>query len=77
MKTTADKSPVIKLRLRTVMETKGVTVLELSEKSGVPRQTIYNILRSPVGIQFDTLAKLCVALGVNPNSILEVEEVKR
>lgn len=77
MKTLAANSPTVVVRLRDVMEAKKMTVMDLSEKSGVPRATIYNILRYPVGIQFDTLARLCKALGVKTSDILEIEEVKK
>lgn len=77
MKTVADKSPVVNVRLREIMEAQGITVVKLSQKSGVPRQTIYNILRYPVGIQFDTLARICKALGIEASDLLKIEEVKR
>lgn len=78
MNKTAAKIPQIQLTLRSQMEAQGITPAKLSELSGVSRQQIYLIMRSPVAIRLDTLAKLCHALGVDPGMMFDYyEEVKR
>lgn len=74
MKKTNGNAPHIELKLLDLLEQKKMTVTELSDKSGVTRQNIYLLLRDPRGMQFHTLARLCKALGVDPSTLLELQE---
>lgn len=78
MKTQADTIPYIHLNLYDLMQQKNMTVLELSRRTGLSRTNIYFMLnRPPSGIQFDTLARICKALEVDPSTLLELQEKKK
>ena len=51
--------------LKYICKMRGITLKELSEKSGVPLGTIYSItLRDPGSINSETMKALCDTLGV-------------
>lgn len=52
--------------LKYICKMRGMTLKELSEKSGVPIGTIYSItLRDPSSINSETMKSLCDALGID------------
>lgn len=54
---------------------KGITLLELSKKSGVPINTIYTLTREdPDSATLRTIDKLAAALEVNRDSLLSGKE---
>lgn len=55
---------------------KGITELELSQISKVPRASIYNILRNDNNPQAKTLIKFCDALHVSADWLLGLKEEK-
>lgn len=78
MKNQSDSAPSIHLNLYDIMQQKNMTVLELSRRTGLSRQNIYFMLnRPPNGIQFNTLARICKALEVDPSTLLELQEKKK
>ena len=51
----------------------GLTQQQLAERTGLRRDTISALERGKSqGIEFDTLARLCDALGCMPNDLLEL-----
>ena len=57
-------------RLKEVREKKGLTVLQLSQKSGVSRQTIYNLEADPAAIvTSEVMEQLAKALGIKATKI--------
>ena len=66
----------LRLRLKEIRESQGLTQVELAARSGVARPTISNIEHGKTsGIDFDVLEKLADALGVNA-ALLIVHEPK-
>ena len=62
----------VRLRLREVRESKGLTQAALSELSGVRRATISDIERGvTTGMDFVTLERLANALGVDAALLIE------
>ena len=63
------------MTLRTARTKAGLTQEELAEKSGVEQTTISNLetgrVQSP---QWDTVAKLADALGLDPYKLFPIEE---
>lgn len=57
--------------LKYICKMRGITLKELSEKSGVPIGTIYSItLRDPESINSDTMRRFCDALGIEDGFLL-------
>lgn len=57
-------------RLKEVRDEKGVTVAELARKSGVSRQTIYNIeTNENASVRSNTMESLARALEEKPGTI--------
>lgn len=51
---------VIQGRIKEVLERLGITPYEVASKSGINRQTIYNIINNPErNVSFDTLRSIC------------------
>jgi transcriptional regulator with XRE-family HTH domain len=68
----------LRIRLKEVRESRGLTQLELSTASGVRRATISDIETGKTsGIDFDVLEKLASALGVNAAVLVEHTPEKR
>ena len=66
--------PTMHLDLRAVMKAQGVSVMELSKRSGLSRAAIYFIIaRPPVQLRLDTLARICTALSIDPNTLLKIK----
>jgi DNA-binding Xre family transcriptional regulator len=64
-------TPQIHIRLAEEMKLQGLSVPQAAEATNVPEVTIYRILRQqPIGIQFDTLARLCEGLGLEPGDLI-------
>lgn len=69
------KTPVavMEFRLPHIIKEKGLTVNEVSERTGLSRQAIYYMLRtSPRQIQTDTIVQLCLGLDVLPGDLFIV-----
>jgi DNA-binding Xre family transcriptional regulator len=61
-----------------LMTEKDMSVQTLSHRSGLTRMAIYDMLNKPPrGIRLDTIVRLCRALDVDPNTLLEYEEKKK
>jgi len=52
------------IELSTVRRTKGVSIAELSKRSGISRTTIYKVERGEGDVSTKTLKALADALGV-------------
>lgn len=56
--------------IKAITKNKGITLLELSKKSGVPINTIYTLTREdPKSATLRTLDRLAEALGVDSNML--------
>lgn len=64
--------------IKTITKNKGITLLELSKKSGVPINTIYTLTREdPDNATIRTINKLATALGIDSNMLrMDPEEYK-
>lgn len=61
--------------IKTITKNKGITLLELSKKSGVPINTIYTLTREdPKSATLRTIDKLAAALEVNRDSLTSGKE---
>jgi transcriptional regulator with XRE-family HTH domain len=59
------------LDIRRVREHRGLTQVELAERAGVRQATISAIENAQTsGVEFDVLARLAEALGVEPGSLI-------
>lgn len=63
----------VRPRLAALLRERGMTQLELSEKTGIPQTTISRFLRSAQG-RYDHLFAYARALGVKIEDLFEVEE---
>ncbi len=69
---------MIKNNLSTIMGSKKINKAELARMSGLSYDTILNLYNDVnVGIEFDTLDKLCWALQCTPSEIFEYTEDKK
>lgn len=65
---------VVRIRLSEVLREKGLTQKDLSEKTGVSRAAISNMVHHPRGIHIDTLRSICEVLNVKPGDLIVYEE---
>lgn len=63
---------MIKMRLKEVLDNKGISVTELHERTGISKNTISLMVNNKSkGIQYDTLNKILKATNVNLSDLLE------
>jgi len=68
-------SPV-QIRLRELRKARGLTQVQLAELCGMPQSTISRIESgSTTGVDFDTLDRVAVALGVHPSELIAFDHV--
>lgn len=60
----------IQVRLREVRTRRGLTQVQLAERTGLDQATISRIERGRGGIDYDVLDRLCGALDCEPGEIL-------
>ena len=60
----------VRLRLLEIRKSRGMTQSELAEKAGLHQLTISRLESGPRQIEFDTLRKLCDALGVELTDLI-------
>jgi len=65
---------MIELRLAVVMAERKIKPKELAAIAGLHYQTVLNALGDPQRIDFDTLDKLCKALGCQPGDLIKYKE---
>ena len=69
---------MIKNNLSTIMGSKRINKAELARMSGLSYDTVLNLYNDVnVGIEFDTLDKLCWALECTPNDIPYISPIKQ
>ena len=56
----------IQVRLRDIREKRGLTQVQLAERTGLDQATISRIERGRGGIDYDVLDRLCAALECEP-----------
>jgi DNA-binding Xre family transcriptional regulator len=68
---------VVRLRLRQVLEARGVLPYGLAKFTGLSLNTIYRLTR-PSGrfrlIRADTIERLCAALRITPSELFDYEK---
>lgn len=65
----------IKINLDVVLNKKGMTLNELSEKTGVSIANLSNLKNNRiVSVRFSTLDKICKSLECQPADILKYED---
>lgn len=52
----------------------GLTIKELSEKSGVPERTLIRMLKNERDIKVTQIAQLSEVFGINPHELIEEAE---
>lgn len=57
-------------KVRSVMESEGVTPVQLSKSLGVNRQRVNNIFKAK-DLKWSTVLRICDALGVDTNRFAE------
>lgn len=56
---------VIEFRLRQIMDERGLSVRDVSEKTGLTHSALYMMLdHMPRSIRYETMARLCLGLDV-------------
>jgi putative transcriptional regulator len=58
------------VRLREVRKARGLTQVQLAQRTGLDQATISRIERGRGGIDYDVLDRLCAALDCEPGEIL-------
>lgn len=65
----------IKINLDAVLNKRGMTLKELSEKTGVSIANLSNLKNNRVvSVRFSTLGRICKALECQPADILKYED---
>lgn len=61
-------------RMQDVLNTKDVNLTELSRKTGISRNTVWNFVYNGIDISSARLAKICAYCGVSTDYILGLKE---
>ena len=64
----------IRLKLLELRTQRGLTQAELARKTGLHPLTISRLEGEPRQAEFDTLAKICAALGIGLNELIVYEK---
>jgi DNA-binding Xre family transcriptional regulator len=64
---------VVRFRLGEILREREMTQTEASEKTGLSRQAMIKLVRTPQAVQLETLAKLCAGLNISPAELFVVE----
>ena len=64
----------VRLRLKEIRKKMGLTQIELAEKTGLHEQTISRLEGDPRQIEFDTIEKICKALNISVDDLIEVSQ---
>ncbi len=57
----------MKNKLKEILYDQRVTVTQLSRETGIPRPSIYNIMKTGSSIKTESLFAICEALHISPN----------
>ena len=69
---------MIKVHLSRILGEKRITMVELSKRAGVSKNTVRSLYHeSAQGISWGTLEKLCKALECQPGDLLEFREEEK
>lgn len=65
----------MKIKLKELLEKKGISVYKLSEATGISQNSLGKIINGKTtSIRYDNLERICYVLGIEPNDIFEIEE---
>lgn len=68
----------IRVKLDEIMKARDISTYQLNVKTNIKFQTIQNLRENTSSrIDFEVLAKICYALGVKVEDVLEYEPVKK
>ena len=68
----------IRVKLDEIMKARDISTYQLNVKTNIKFQTIQNLRENASSrIDFEVLAKICYALGVKVEDVLEYEPVKK
>jgi len=67
-----NRKPRIDFALGSILENLGLTQAQAAEKIGISRTAVVHMVAKPRGIRFETLARICVALDVEPSDLLKL-----
>lgn len=59
-------------KIRSTMQARNLSMVELAERSGITRAGIYQVLEGN-RTTLDTVGRLATALGVNPIDLMRIE----
>lgn len=69
------KKKSLRIRLREILDEKGITIQQLAEKAGLHYNTALALVNDKYKrIGLDTLAAISIALDVEPGELLEWEK---
>lgn len=64
-------------RLKSILEEKGITILELSQITGISKNTLYAITkRDNDTMKYENLKKIADALNMTPDEIVDYDVSK-
>jgi len=64
---------MIEIKLKEILNEQGKTMTWLHDKTGISKNTLSLMTKnSSKGIQFDTLEKICTALKITPNDLINI-----
>lgn len=69
------KDYVLRVRLAEIMQDRGIdSYAEVSRRTGIFVTVVTRLAKGETrGIEFDTLMRLCIGLGVTPNALFEID----
>ena len=68
---------MIRINIDTLLKEQGHSFYWLAKETGVSHTTLWRLKKDKaLGINFETLEKLCVALKCQPGDVLSVEKQK-
>jgi putative transcriptional regulator len=66
-----------KFQLDEILKSRGMTVKQLADESGVYYQTVMNIVHNRVhGVSLESISGICSALGIQPGDLFRRNEEK-
>jgi transcriptional regulator with XRE-family HTH domain len=67
----SDGLPFFAVRLRELLDGKGITAYAAAKRSGLSKQTLSALLAGKQGATWDTVQRLCLVLGVSPQAFVD------
>lgn len=72
-----NESTKVRLRLKEILQERGLTQVKLSEMSGISRISIGNLTNGASGITFASIEALCRALHIDLADLFEYPHIPK